>query len=415
MMEKGLSSEDQFQLRRAIERLREGLFDPVAVRLLTAHEERLNESMDQGLKAIEAGSSAHLCIVGAYGQGKSHSLTYIQDRALNLGYATSMINLDPREIPFHDFRQVYRALMASLRLPGNDSGFIQRWKAWAEANLFSDDCAPDPRACLPSEMPHLFKSVLTAMAQKSLTLTDRQKQSKKHGGYRPREFPYILSRALMGEPVPLNKLRDALKYRQVSFYREASLVCRGMEPYLDMVRALAQLLLQMGCKGWVTLFDEGESIALARLTARSRSYRLLHRMLFPDTPSKGLFPVFAFTDDFLFQIEQEDYDRVWMRGDAETPYFDKNYAEALGRNLSIYRLHDLSKEEWPGLIDKLINLHAGAYRWDPPRDRLHQLLLECLESAQTGETRLKLKLLVDQIDIAHQEKILDRPFEASGP
>ena len=58
-----LQEEDDFTIRRAVERLREGLFDPVAVRLLTAHEEWLRDESERGFRAVDAGKFPHLCIV----------------------------------------------------------------------------------------------------------------------------------------------------------------------------------------------------------------------------------------------------------------------------------------------------------------------------------------------------------------
>lgn len=395
-----LNHETGFHLRRAVERLREGLFDPVAVRLLTAHEDRLNGAVDQGFQEIDQGKAPHLCICGAYGQGKSHSLTYIQDRALREGFVTSMVNLDPREVPFHDFRQVYRALMANLRFPDTETSLMAKWRAWADGQIGEglDDL-------LPEEMPHLFRSVLAGIAQKTVPLSERQRQFKKYADYRPREFPYLLSRSLAGHIVPVYRLRHALKYRQVAFYKEASLTCRGPKPYLQMVRGLAQLFRKMGYRGWVLLFDEGESIAQMRITSRSRSYRMLDRMLCPEISVRSLYPVFAFTDDFFQRVEEEEYDRVRVRGDLEISYFEKNYADAW-KDLTLYRLQDLSQREWDDLAEKLMRLHTKAYRWGPPEERVRREMAERLSAMQGQETRYRLKALVDQLDLVHQERIL---------
>ena len=402
---KTLDRETNFHLRRAVERLREGLFDPVAVRLLTAHEEQLNQLVDQGFRALEQKEAAHLCICGSYGQGKSHSLTYIQDRARKENFATSMINLDPREIPFHDFRQVYRALVANLKFPDTEASLAGQWQAWAEEQTEGrSDLHSGVSALLPEEMPHLFRSVLVAMAQKNSPLSAKQRTTKKHASFRPREFPYLLAGALAGEVVPVFRLRHALKYRQVPFYMENSLVCRGAEPYLQMIQELARLFLQMGYRGWVLLFDEGESIAQVRVPSRSRSYGLLHRLFSPETPSAGLYPVFAFTDDFFQRVEEEDYERVRMQGESEVSYFERNYADAW-RELTLYRLQDLSAGEWSELIERLILLHARAYQWRPPEKRVQREMKERLAEMQGQETRFRLKALIDQLDLVHQERV----------
>jgi len=419
-----LNGETDFHLRRAVERLREGLFDPLAVRLLTAHEDRLNKVLDQGFRALEQGRSAHLCVCGSYGQGKSHSLTYTQDRALREGFVTSMINLDPRQVPFHDFRQVYRALVAQLRFPGGETSLTARWRTWADEqqdavsknavseNTVSENTVPENTMSkngvadlLPQEMPHLFRSVLAGIAQKTVSLSPQQRQTKKHAAYRPREFPYLLSGALAGDVVPVLRLRYALKYRQVDFYKEASLTCRGVEPYVQMVSGLARLFRKMGYRGWVLLFDEGESIAQGRIASRSRSYQLLDRLFSPEVSDGGLYPVFAFTDEFFQQVEDEQYDRVQVRHEQEIPYFDKEYAKAW-KGLTRYSLQDLSRQEWDQLAEKLIHLHAKAYRWKPPQARMQQELVSRLEEMSDQETRYKLKALVDQLDLVHQEQVL---------
>ncbi|MDE2831875.1 MAG: DUF2791 family P-loop domain-containing protein [Gemmatimonadota bacterium] len=397
-------NESAFDLRRAIERLREGLFDPVAVRLLTARESRLKKIIDRGFQQIDQNKPTHLCICGAYGQGKSHSLNYIHDLALRENFVTSLINLDPREIPFHDMRRVYQALVAAMRFPDTDTALAAHWRAWA-SDLSREDFENRVAPLLHREMPHVFRSVLTAMAQKTVSLSKRQRGTKKHASYRPREFPYLLSRVLAGDVVPVYRLRHALKYRQVDFYKDASLTCKGAEPHLQMIRGLGRLFQKMGYRGWVLLFDEGESISQVRVTSRSRSYQVLDRIFFPEVASSAIYPIFAFTDDFFHRVDEEEYDRVRIRNEEEIPYFEKDYASAW-TDLKRYILHDLSAKEWRALIEKLMHLHAKAYHWHPPEADVRREMMRRLSHMQGQETRYRLKGLVDELDLAHQDQIL---------
>ncbi len=397
------SNESAFHLRRATERLREGLFDPVAVRLLTARESRLKKTIDRDFQKLDQNKATHLCICGAYGQGKSHSLNYIHDLALRENFVTSLINLDPREIPFHDMRRVYHALVASMRFPDADTTLAAQWRAWANG-LSHEDFEGQVTPLLHREMPHLFRSVLTAMAQKTVSLSKRQRGTKKHASYRPREFPYLLSRALAGDVMPVYRLCHALKYRQVDFYKDASLTCKGAEPYLQMIRGLGWLFQMMGYRGWVLLFDEGESISQVRVTSRSRSYQILDQMLFPEVPSASIYPVFAFTDDFFQKVDEEEYDRMRIRNEEEILYFEKDYARAW-TDLKRYPLHDLSPKEWHALIEKLTHLHAQAYQWQPDA-YVQREMARRLSRMQGQETRYRLKGLVDELDLAHQAQIL---------
>ena len=59
-----LAEASGFELRRALERLREGLYDPLAVRLLTANRDALDKQVAADLKQLEAGKPVHLCVSG---------------------------------------------------------------------------------------------------------------------------------------------------------------------------------------------------------------------------------------------------------------------------------------------------------------------------------------------------------------
>lgn len=400
-----MERQSDFAVRRAVERLREGLFDPVAVRLLTAHEERLQQEMIRGIEKLERGERPHLCLLGAYGQGKSHSLLYLQEQALRQGFATSFINLDPREIPFHNFREVYRELMRRLRFPDPRDSFSLLWKRWARERLSGQaDSGNGVAELFPQGMPHLFQCVLAAMIQGNASSSPGKKGIKKGEALHPRDIAMLLERALEGEAIPVHRLKNVLDHQQVSFHREASLACRGVEPFWEMIQALSRLFRQMGLRGWVLLFDEGESIVQGNVSARSVSYRILHRMLFSaDSRDSLLFPVFAFTDDFFHRVREEDYQRRVIRRGAEIPLFDRNYAEEWGQ-LNICRLGDLSRREWELLAHKLLCLHARAYRWQPPVNRTTRELDERLEATRNQETRLRLKALVDCLDLVQQEQ-----------
>jgi hypothetical protein len=404
-----------FEIRRALERLREGLYDPLAVRYFTANHDELDARVNADLRRLGAGEPVHLCVSGPYGQGKSHTLTYLRQYALERGYVVSAINLDPREAPLHQFRQVYRALLDTMTFPfgAAPTSFAAAWQAWAETKLswpqdtgsLADaewtDAAPDAAhdasemlaACLPAAMPHPFKAALVGLALPTLHVPVGKRKLRQYRDYRPTAFPAALHRTLMGETVPVANLRPALKYRQVSFYRQASLTLRGETPFFFMIETVAQLLRQMGYQGWVLLFDEAEAIVQVRSTLRARAYRNLHGLLFPTLTPSAIYPVFACTPDFFHQLRGEDYD---------LPYFGEDYATAW-RDLSIYPLRGLSRTAWQELSETLIGLHAEAYHWAANREQLRTLLHDRLNTLPLQDTRVTLKGLIDELDQVQQE------------
>jgi hypothetical protein len=401
-----------FELRRVVERLREGLFDPLGVRLLTTGETKLNKVFYKGVKALERDKPSHLCICGAYGQGKSHSLNYIKQRALEQNFVVSYVNLDPRQVPFHDFKDVYRALMEAMKFPNGKNSFVNVWKTFVNEWLaMPENSKKSCRDLFPEEMPHRFKAILTALAQKNISIPVQKRKLKKHARFKPREFSWILKNALMGKNIPAWRLRSVFHYRQVSFYKENSLVCKNQDQYLAMVQGLAKLFQKIGFKGWLVLFDEGESIVQTRITSRSKSYKLLNKIFYPEIKTSGFYPVFAFTNDFFTCLADEAYDRVRIKKNSKNgtppikiPYFNKNYSR-VWENINIYRLHDLSSGEWESLIHKLIAVHASAYKWQPPVTLIQRQMSRELSKLSGVEARLKLKFLVNHLDLEQQRKV----------
>lgn len=381
---------DVFSLRRAVERLRTGLFDSVAVNRLTVEEESIKKNFSKGLKALEKGKGGHLCLCGSYGQGKSHTLTYLNQHALSQGYATSLVQLDIREIPFQQFPVVYHSLMEKLSLPDGEK-FAAVWKRWGEEHG-EENCLE-----LLHTMPHRFRMILTAMLRKNKLLPKEQGVLKKDKNYRPKDFSYWLEKALLGHELPLAHLKTILKQRGLEGYQKPSLICRGNISYVQMVQALGKVLKEMGYKGLVLFFDEAESIAQGRSGSRAKSYEILDQ-LFQNKSS--IYPVFAFTDDFFHKVNQEQYD-------SEKQIFPQNYAEAW-KDLNIVRLQEFSSDGWAVLQSRLIQLYAEAYQIDLAnqlkgiKGKLHTVL----DKIKAQETRFKLKALVNELDIETQHQLL---------
>jgi hypothetical protein len=374
-----------FPLRRAIERLRDGLFDPVAVNRLTMKEEHVIKRFSEGMAALEKGMSEHLCICGSYGQGKSHTLAYLNNYALSQGFATSFVQLDLREIPFHKFSVVYHSLMEKLSLPDREN-FAAAWERWGEKNSLE----------LLDTMPHRFRMILTAMLCKKKSPIQKRKSQKKNKNDQLNNFPDWLEKGLMGNDLPITHLKNILKCLDIERYQMQSLICRGNLPYIQMIQALGKVLKEMGYKGLLLFFDEAESITQGRLVNRAKSYEILDQFF----QSKNyIYPVFAFTDDFFDKVKYEQYD-------GEKQSFSRNYAEAW-KNLNIVRLKEFSSDNWKELLNRLIQLYAEAYQVDFPnliaiRERLQNLL----EKIIAQETRFKLKALVHQLDIETQRDLL---------
>ncbi len=377
-MDSAVRQLSRFEARRAVEQLRSGLFDPHTVRLLTAGQARLEAAAEPGL----AGATHHLCLCGAYGQGKSHALRFIQRVALDRNFAVSLVTLDPRETPFHRPHLVYRELVRSLVFPDGPEKLVPRWKAHAKRYIAE---GVTPEGLIPDGVPKRLRLVLGALARPTLPLNATQRAQKQHRNYSPRAFPHSLRRALTGEVVPANRIRHALRYRQVP-ERGGSIAWQGAPSAVSAAGGLAQVFRDMGLAGWVVLFDEGESIAQVRAPSRRKSWRFLEHWIAQRWV--GLLPVFAFTHDLLQSLEDDGHTQLHTA-------------------LEVHQLGDLTAGEWNDLSHRLLHMHARAYAWRPA-PKVMPALRERLARAEGGETRLVLKALVDELDL-HDQMVPGEP------
>ncbi len=427
------SKSNNFKIRRTLERLREGLFDPFGVQLLTTGEEELARAFAQlfnkdfnkdftkklngTVKESNTKKPCHLIVCGSYGQGKSHTLNYIEQQALDQNFVVSYINLDPVQVCFHNFNIVYRSLMENLSFPDTKDTFVHVWKNRAGKWLgLPENSNKTLKDLIPKIIPHKFQCVLTAMAQKNMPIPRKKRKFKKYARFQPNSFPWILKNALLGKNIPAWRLSSVFKYRQVDFYQDKSLVCKKSDEYLDMVQGMARLFQNIGYRGWVVLFDEGESIIQNNIISRAKSYKLLDKILYPKINKEALFPVFAFTNDFFSKVEYEEYDRLMppkrCKGKKQDQknlknkdfYFDKNYHNEW-KNIQKLKLHDLASQERETLIQRLVIIHGLAYGWKPSMDSMINKIKKELQKYKSDETRLTLKLIVNTLDIEHQLRL----------
>jgi len=409
-------SNNNFKIRRTLERLREGLFDPLGVQLLTTGGEKLNQILNDSAKKLDHGQSCHLCICGAYGQGKSHALNYLKHQAVDQNLVVSYINLDPVQVCFHHFNVVYQSLMENLCFPDTKDSFIQVWKNRSEKWLtLPENKDKTLQDLIPETIPHKFQCILTAMAQKTMEVPPKKRKLKKHARFKPGSFSWVLKNALLGRNIPAWRLNTVFKYRQVDFYKNKSLVCKKPHEYLDMVQGMGILFKNIGYKGWMLLFDEGESIAQNNIICRSKSYRLLDKIFYPEVKKNNLFSVLAFTNDFFSRLEYETYDRTKPRKKHKTNenkhngsldnqifYFDKNYHDDW-KNIQKLRLYDILPKEWEVLIHRIVILHGIAYKWKPSLNLMQTKISRELSNYKTAETRLKFKITINILDIEQQK------------
>lgn len=350
----------QLAARRALEQLRLGLLAPQQLAALTAGGAHLIRALEAALDQPHP----QLTLVGAYGQGKTHTLHYLRDWALHDGWATSLIQLDPRQRPLHDAREVYRAVMASLRLPG-DAQLLPRLR---------DARAAHPNLPWPPHLPHRWRCLLDAATRAPTSTPLRFNMT------RAVAQSYI-SLALHGQLISSSALKQVFQFYDVPDHKNGSMSTTGTPIILSALAGLSDIFMNFfGLKGWIVFIDEVESIGMMGRARRLKNYELL-REWGEGAPGR-LVPVLAVTPEFVHRIS----------ADGAEP-------GVLGPMRHV--LTDPPPDEWAALCQRLAGLHADAYGWRP-QPAAQARLMELVRASVGRELRLRLKLLVGELDLAEQ-------------
>src|ERR1700679_1114798 len=121
-------SPEQFAARSAIEALRAGVPNSYSVRALGCEQPRVELEFNQLLDAASAttGHSARgLLIRGDFGTGKSHTLEFLREIALDRKFICSQLYIS-KETPLHDPVKLFQAAAESALAPNRTgSAFVE--------------------------------------------------------------------------------------------------------------------------------------------------------------------------------------------------------------------------------------------------------------------------------------------------
>lgn len=120
---------NEFQCRQALEALRNGVPNQAAVEILGCNQpEAESKFEDLLLKAIDTDSPLEstlgMLVSGDFGTGKSHLLSYLENRALDEGFACSRVAIS-KETPFYNLGQVFISAIQHARLGGRTGQLME--------------------------------------------------------------------------------------------------------------------------------------------------------------------------------------------------------------------------------------------------------------------------------------------------
>ena len=348
--------------QRALEALRSGVPNRDAVNMLGTTQRKAETMFLERLSLVAAHAKdgkqvQGLLVAGGFGSGKSHLLDYFAHVAVEKNFVCSRVVIS-KETQLFDPAKMFNAAIEGTAVPSLSGEAVREiaLRLQPATRIYTEffEWANDPA----NGLSDLFKA--------TILLHDRM-------GNDP-EMVDDITNFWSGERIAIGRVRQGLK----------QIGCAGMYTLktvkskdLAIQRFLfaSRMIIAAGYSGWVLLIDEVELAGRYSLLQRGRSYAELARWMgrvegeaFP-----GLTAVAAITDDFSLAVLEEKRDREVVGTRFRAKGTDE-YTTLAGRAETGMRLIEreavtLQAPDAATLAhtyQRLKEMHAKAYKWDPP-------------------------------------------------
>jgi hypothetical protein len=323
------------------------------VRALGCDQPRIEVEFIEQLESVAAGESAEgLLIKGDFGTGKSHSLEFLREIALDQKFVVSRVYVN-KETPLHDPVKLFQGASDSLSLPSRSGpAFLEI----ANQLVFNSQPFRDFE-----RWANHASTDLDARFPASLLLFERFQSDH--------EFRDHLIRFWAGGKLPVPDVKKHLKQ-----------IGEAWTPGYTSLRDLAaqrfrfasRLMRAAGYAGWVILIDEVELVGTYSSLQRAKSYIEVARLM--NTAGEAgvsMVPVLAITDDFTRAILEDkgDLEKIphMLQLRAAAGASDAVNA-AMGMRILADRGISLKRPDVNALDEtyaRIRALYAKAYGWEP--------------------------------------------------
>ena len=335
-----------FNARHVIEALRSGIPSrAVGEYFSEARPGMLKKLRGQMETVRENGRSEGMIFTGRYGEGKTHLLNTAFNMAFTENMAVSYISLG-KETPMDKPWLLYQKLITNTYLPGaQQPGFREKLEELTPGSSIANELMAYAAKRLETDrLYYLLAAFLNTQEEeeRSVFLNDLEGDFVS-GAAIKKSF-----RRITGRPAKFNQNFSKTKHAMDYFY------------------FMSHLLRQIGCQGWVLLFDEAELMGRLGKKARAKGYREMQAFLRPDPRLEGVFSVFAFSASYTEDViekkqEAENAAAIF----AEDPADLRAVNATLNGILNAPELMPLTKDEIMQVLLGIQDFHGRAYGWQP--------------------------------------------------
>lgn len=251
--------------------------------LLAVGLEPFESALQQELESIKSGGARFKALRGEYGTGKTFFSRWLGERARQIGFATSEVQISETETPLHRLETVYRRLMERLGTPDTPTGALQNildgWFYTLEEDVLAEGTiSPSDQAQLLERSNALMEKRLAAVTQSAPMFSVALRGYHSARATRDTALADGIAAWLAGQP----NVAAGVK-RQVG-------VKGDIDHFgaMSFLQGLLTVLRDSGHAGLYLVLDEVETIQRVRGDVRDKSLNALRQFI--DDIDSGRFP-----------------------------------------------------------------------------------------------------------------------------
>lgn len=266
-----------------ISALRRGTVPQYGLDALAVGLERFESAFDEELERVSRGSGQFKAIRGEYGSGKTFITRWLRERAQQMGFACSEVQISETETPLHRLETVYRRLMERLTTSDSPTGafrnVIEAWFFTLEEDVISQGNID------PNDVSALIKATDTLMEKRlgevvkaapafSLTLRAYRRALLEE----KEDIADGLLAWMAGQPNISAKIKQYAKIKGDIDHFGA----------FSFLQGVLTILKDSGHPGMLLVLDEVETLQRMRSDTRDKSLNALRQLM--DEIDSGRFP-----------------------------------------------------------------------------------------------------------------------------
>jgi hypothetical protein len=269
-----MSQPSPLKRREIIDALRIGAVPRRGLELFAVGLERLEKAIDEELDATAAGRGKFKAVRGEYGTGKTFFSRWLEHRARNKGFATTLVQISETDTPLYRMETVYRRAVEQLQTAEwSDGAFralIDKWFFTLEDEALGsgrvDANEPEAVAKAVGDLLEQRLATVSATQPQFAAALRRAHTARVRGEHAIAEG---LVAWLMGQPNVGGDIKRAAGLTgDVDHFGAAG-----------FLRGLLEVLKQTGRKGLVLVLDEVETIQRVRTDSREKSLNALRQLV----------------------------------------------------------------------------------------------------------------------------------------